>query len=55
MSTQETAWRAGESATSALGPEADLLASADAAGLGASMLAVLHPALGETPGEYVRG
>ena len=44
MSTQETAWQAGESAASALGPEADLLASADAAGLGASTLAVLRRA-----------
>jgi hypothetical protein len=45
MSTQETAWQAGESAASVLGPEADLLASADAAGLGASMLAVLRRAV----------
>src|SRR5579863_59973 len=44
MSTQETAWQAAESAASALGPEADLLASADAAGLGASTLAVLRRA-----------
>src|SRR5271168_765289 len=44
MSTQETAWQAGESAASVLGPEADLLASADAAGLGASTLAVLRRA-----------
>ncbi len=44
MSTEETAWQAGESAASVLGPEADLLASADAAGLGASTLAVLRRA-----------
>src|SRR5580693_8533557 len=44
MSTQETAWQAGESAAAVLGPEADLLASADAAGLGASTLAVLRRA-----------
>ena len=44
MSPQETAWQAGESAASVLGPEADLLASADAAGLGASTLAVLRRA-----------
>ena len=105
MSTEETAWQAGESAASVLGPEADLFASADAAGLGAAALAVLrraarkpgamgtaalpqpastrahgektgprgltpragahvkppplgskrHPALGDAPGEYVRG
>jgi hypothetical protein len=33
MSTQETAWQAGESAASVLGSEADLFASADAAAL----------------------
>ena len=44
MSTEETAWQAGESAASVLGPEADLFASADAAGLGASTLAVLRRA-----------
>src|ERR1700733_7299366 len=44
MSTQETAWQAGESAASVLGPEADLLASADAAGRGARTLAVLRRA-----------
>jgi hypothetical protein len=43
MSTEET-WQAGESAASVLGPEADLFASADAAGLGASTLAVLRRA-----------
>jgi hypothetical protein len=36
MSTQETAWEAAQSAASALGPEADLLASADAARLSLS-------------------
>jgi poly(3-hydroxyalkanoate) synthetase len=35
MSTEKTAWQAGESAASVLGPEAGLFASADAAGLGA--------------------
>jgi polyhydroxyalkanoate synthase len=44
MSTQETARQAGESAASVLGPEADLLASADAAGLGEATLAVLRRA-----------
>jgi polyhydroxyalkanoate synthase len=44
MSTEETAWQAGESAASVLGPEADLFASADAAGLGVSTLAVLRRA-----------
>ena len=44
MSTQETARQAAESAASGQGPEADLLASADAAGLGASTLAVLRRA-----------
>jgi hypothetical protein len=106
MSTEEMAWQAGESAASVLGLEAGLFASADAAGLGASTLAVLrraarrpgatgaaalrywtskhkgswwedwtawsdaragahvkppplgskrHPALGDAPGDYVRG
>jgi hypothetical protein len=41
MSTRETAWQAAESAAGVLGPEADLLASVDAAGLGESTLAVL--------------
>jgi len=44
MNTEQTAWQAAESAASGLGPEADLLASADAAGLGASTLAVLRRA-----------
>jgi len=52
MSTQETAWQAGESAASVLGPEADLLASADAAGLGQSTQAVLQRAAGN-PGASV--
>src|SRR3984885_473695 len=47
MSTEETAWQAGESAASVLGPEADLLASADAAGLGAATLAGLRRAARE--------
>src|SRR6202167_283521 len=50
MSTQETAWQAGESAASVLGPEADLLAAADAAGLGASPLGVLQRAAGKPGG-----
>ena len=44
MSTEETAWQAGESAASALGPEADLFASADAAGLGGGHIAgIVNP------------
>jgi hypothetical protein len=46
MSTQETAWRAGESAASVLGPEA-----VKPPPLGSKR----HPALGDAPGEYVRG
>jgi polyhydroxyalkanoate synthase len=44
MTTQDPAWQAAESAASALGPEAGVLASADAAGLGAATLAVLRRA-----------
>jgi hypothetical protein len=42
MNVQEIARQAGESAAAALGPEADLLASVDAAGLGQSTLEVLQ-------------
>jgi polyhydroxyalkanoate synthase subunit PhaC len=44
MTTQDSAWQAGESAAAALGPEAGVFASADAAGLGAATLAVLRRA-----------
>jgi len=44
MTTQDTAWQAGESAAGVIGPEAGVLASADAAGLGAATLAVLRRA-----------
>ena len=44
MTTQETAWQAAESAAAALAPDADALASVDAAGLGSSTLAVLRRA-----------
>src|ERR1035441_4307885 len=44
MTTQDTAWQAGESAAGVLGPEAGMFASADAAGLGAATLAVLRRA-----------
>ena len=44
MTDQETAWQAAESAAAVLGPEAGVLASADAAGLGASTFAVLRRA-----------
>ncbi|HEX2824020.1 MAG TPA: alpha/beta fold hydrolase [Streptosporangiaceae bacterium] len=47
MTAQETAWQAAESAAAVLGPEAGVLASADAAGLGASTLAVLRRAAGK--------
>jgi polyhydroxyalkanoate synthase len=44
MTAQETAWQAAESAASVLGPEADLLASVDLAGLGESTAVVLRRA-----------
>jgi polyhydroxyalkanoate synthase len=44
MTTQDSAWQAGESAAGVLGPEAGVLASADAAGLGAATVAVLRRA-----------
>jgi polyhydroxyalkanoate synthase len=44
MTTQDTAWQAGESAAGGLGPEVGVFASADAAGLGAATLAVLRRA-----------
>ena len=37
----ETAWQAAESAAAVLGPEADMLASVDSAGLAQATLAVL--------------
>src|SRR2546428_7298366 len=44
MTAQETAWQAAESAAAGLSPDADMLASVDAAGLGASTFAVLRRA-----------
>ncbi|MGB6576868.1 MAG: hypothetical protein WBF34_03020, partial [Streptosporangiaceae bacterium] len=44
MTAQETAWQAAESAAAALAPDADVLASVDAAGLGTSTFAVLRRA-----------
>ena len=44
MTAQETAWQAAESAAAALAPDADVLASVDSAGLGASTFAVLRRA-----------
>ena len=44
MTDQETAWQAAEEAAAVLGPEAGIIASADAAGLGASTFAVLRRA-----------
>jgi len=44
MTAQETAWQAAEEAAAALAPDADALASVDAAGLGASTFAVLRRA-----------
>ena len=41
MTAPETAWQAAESAAGVLGPEADVLASVDSAGLGQSTFAVL--------------
>ncbi|MGO9667845.1 MAG: PHA/PHB synthase family protein [Streptosporangiaceae bacterium] len=47
MSTHETAWESGETAAVALAPEAGMFASADAAGLGESTLAVFRRAAGQ--------
>src|SRR5271169_2139167 len=47
MTAQETAWQAAESAAAALAPDADVLASVDSAGLGASTFAVLRRAAGK--------
>ena len=44
MTAQETAWEAAESAAAALAPDADVLASVDAAGLGTSTFAVMRRA-----------
>ena len=44
MTAQETAWQAAESAAAALAPDADVFGSVDAAGLGASTLAVMRRA-----------
>ena len=44
MTAQETAWQTAESAASVLAPDADVLGSVDAAGLGASTLAVMRRA-----------
>src|SRR5260370_28900115 len=44
MTVQETSWQAAESAAAVLAPEADLLASVDASGLGASTFAVMRRA-----------
>jgi polyhydroxyalkanoate synthase len=41
MTARETAWQAAESAAGVLGPEADVLASVDSAGLGQATMAVL--------------
>jgi polyhydroxyalkanoate synthase len=41
MTAQETAWQVAESAAGVLGPEADVLASADSAGLGQATFSVL--------------
>ena len=44
MTAQESAWDAAESAAAALAPDADVLASVDAAGLGTSTFAVMRRA-----------
>ena len=44
MTAQETAWQAAESAAAVLAPDADVLASVDAAGLGTSTFAVMRRA-----------
>src|SRR6516162_3035883 len=41
MTARETAWQAAETAAAVLGPEADVLASADSAGLGQATMAML--------------
>jgi polyhydroxyalkanoate synthase len=47
MTAQETAWQSAESAAAVLAPDADVLASVDAAGLGTSTFAVLRRAAGK--------
>jgi len=47
MTAQEEAWQAAESAAAALAPDADVLASVDAAGLGTSTFAVMRRAAGK--------
>ena len=47
MNTEDTARQVAESAAAALAPEADMLASLDAAGLGQSTMAVLQRAAGQ--------
>ena len=44
MTAQETAWQAAESAAAVLAPDAGVFGSVDAAGLGASTLAVMRRA-----------
>jgi len=44
MTAQETAWQAAESAAAVLAPDADVLGSVDAAGLGTSTFAVMRRA-----------
>src|SRR6266699_3565504 len=44
MTAQETAWQAAEAAAAALAPDADVLASVDASGLGSSTFSVLRRA-----------
>jgi polyhydroxyalkanoate synthase len=44
MTAQEAAWQAAESAAAVLAPDADILASVDSAGMGASTFAVLRRA-----------
>ena len=48
MTAQETAWQAAESAAATLAPDADVLASVDAAGLGSSTFAVMRRAATES-------
>ena len=52
MTAEEKAWQAAEAAAAVLAPDADVLASVDAAGLGSSTFAVLRRAAAK-PGATV--
>ena len=55
MTAEETAWQAAESAAAVLAPDADVLATVDAAGLGSSTFAVMRRAAAKPAATAVRG